>query len=70
MYLDKADDEPQGGGDDDDEERVEPNPRLLGAGAVHGLGINGKRHNANNEVGHEEEEEEHLQVHAPVIILL
>jgi len=60
QYLHKAQDETHGGGDDDDEEHVKPDPRLLRAGAVHSLRIDGKRHNANDEVGHEEQQEDHL----------
>ena len=64
--LDKAEHESHRGGDHDDQQGVEPDPRVLRAllpticHGIHGLGVDGQRHDADDEVGHEQQQEDHL----------
>ena len=59
--LNDEDDKAQERDDADHEEGIEPDPGLRGTGAAHGVGIHSQGHDADHEVGNEEEEEDNLR---------
>jgi len=68
IHLDQGQNEAQGGRDHDDEERVQPDPGIGGALSIHSLGIHSQGNHSDDEVGHKQQQEDHLLSAAPTHI--
>lgn len=60
LYLDEGQNEAQGGRNHDDEEHIQPDPGIGRTLCIHSLSVHSKGNHSDDEVGHEQQQEEHL----------